>query len=183
AGVCVLVVDASVGMRGQDLRIAQSAWERGSGLVIAVTKWDLVEEKDTTTAVRGERQLVERARFLEAVPFLYVSSKTGQRARKVLDTILEVDRWRSHRVGTAEVNKVLEALVARNQPPQESGQEVRLYYGSQIGVRPPTFAIVVNQPDAIAESYRRYLEHGFREAWGFMGVQLRIKLRRKKSRR
>jgi GTP-binding protein len=183
ADVCVLVVDASVGMRGQDLRIAQSAWERGSGLIIGVTKWDLVEDKDATTAVRGERQLVERARFLEAVPFLYVSSKTGQRVRKVLDTILEVDRWRSHRVGTAEVNKVLEALEARNQPPQQSGQEVRLYYGSQIGVRPPTFAIVANQPEAIAESYRRYLEHGFREAWGFTGVQLRIKMRRKKSKR
>ncbi len=183
ADVCVLVVDASEGMRGQDLRIAQSAWERGAGLIIAVTKWDVVADKDADTARRGERQLVTRARFLEAVPFLYVSAKTGQRVRKVLDAIIDVARWRSHRVATAEVNRVLEALTARTQPPQQSGQEVKLYYGSQIGERPPTFAIVANQPDAVGESYRRYLERGFREAWGFTGVQLRIKLRQKRRRR
>jgi GTP-binding protein len=184
ADVCVVVVDAVAGVHAQDLKIAQRAWDRGRGLLIAVTKWDLVEDKDPTTAVRGERDVKERARFLRAVPFLFVSAVTGQRARRVLDTILAVATERNRRIPTAEVNRVLEALVARQQPPQDSGREVKLYYGSQIGERPPTFAVVVSDPHAIPESYRRFLENGFREAWGFAGVPIRMKLRsRRRARR
>ena len=180
ADVCVLVVDATLGMHTQDLKIAQDAWQHGAGLVVAVSKWDLVEAKESTTAARGERAIVDRAPFLRAVPFLYVSSVTGQRARKVLEAIVEVAEQRSRRVPTAEVNRVLEALVERTQPPQQRGQEVKLMYASQIGVRPPTFAVVCNHPDLVPESYRRYLENGFRLAWGFLGVPLRLRLRRKK---
>ena len=180
--VCVLVVDATDGVHAQEMKIAQAAWERGSGVVVAVTKWDLVDEKETTTAVRGEREVLERAPFLSAVPFLYVSSVTGLRVRQVLDQVLEVAEHAGRRAPTAEVNRVLEALVARTQPPQQGGQEVKLYYASQIGVRPPTFAIVCSDPLAVPESYRRYLEHGFREAFGFRGVPIRMKLRRKKRR-
>jgi GTP-binding protein len=183
ASVCVVVVDAAAGMHGQDLRIALKAWERGRGVIIAVTKWDLIEHKDSTTAVRGERELKERARFLRAVPFLYVSSVTGQRTRSVLDAILTVSQELDRRVATAEVNRVLEALVGRNQPPQQGGREIKFYYGSQIGQRPPTFALVANDPDAIAEGYRRYLENGFREAWGFLGVPMRLKLRKRRQKR
>ena len=180
ADVCVLVVDATLGMHTQDLRIAQNAWQHGTGLVVAVSKWDLVDDKETTTAVRGEREIVNRAPFLEAVPFLYVSSVTGQRARKVLDAIIEVAEQRARRVQTAEVNRVLAALVDRTQPPQPRGQEVKLLYASQIGVCPPTFAIVCNHADLVPESYRRYLVNGFRKVWGFQGVPLRLKLRRKR---
>lgn len=183
ADVCVLVVDATVGVEVQDLKIAQAAWQEGRGLTVAVSKWDLVDAKDATTAVEGERRVIGRAPFLAAVPFVYVSSVTGQRVRKVLDVIVGVAEARERRIATAEVNRVLQALVARQQPPQQAGQEVKLYYASQVGTRPPTFAIVSNRPDAVPDTYRRYLERGFREAWGFTGAPIRMKLRRKRGRR
>jgi GTP-binding protein len=179
ADVCVLVVDATLGLQNQDLRIATEAWDRGAGLIIAVTKWDLIEEKDANTAHRGQEQLVAKAPFLQYVPFLYVSSLSGQRARKVLDLIVEVAEARTKRVGTAEVNRVLEELVQRQQPPQKAGEEVKLLYASQIGTSPPAFAIVSNRPDDVAESYQRYLIHGFRSAWAFTGAPLRLKFSRR----
>ncbi|MFQ6045885.1 MAG: ribosome biogenesis GTPase Der [Gemmatimonadales bacterium] len=183
AHVSVLVVDASLGLEGQDVRVAREVWDRGSGLIVAVNKWDLVEEKDAGTAARGEEALARRAPFLRSVPFLYVSAVTGQRVRKLLDAIVGVAERRLQRVQTATVNRVLEELVRNNQPPQQGGQEVKLLYGSQVGTEPPTFALVSSRPEAVPEAYVRYLEHGFRRAWGFEGVPIRIKLRRKKGKR
>src|SRR5689334_3073834 len=181
ADVCVLVVDAKDGMHVQDLKIANEAWERGVALIIAVTKWDLIEEKDSNAAVRGERELRERAPFLAFIPFLYVSAKTGQRVTKLPDLILEVAEERAKRVPTAEVNRVLESLVDRQQPPQPVGESVRLLYASQIGTAPPRFAIVANRPEAIPESYTRYLLNGFREAWQFTGSPVNLKFRRRRE--
>jgi GTP-binding protein len=181
ADVCVLVVDAQVGMDTQDLKIATQAWDQGTGLIIAVNKWDLVAEKDSNTAVRGESEVRERAPSLEAVPFLYLSAKTGQRVPKLLELIAAVAAEREKRVSTAEVNRVLGALVDRQQPPQPVGESVRLLYASQIGTAPPRFAIVSNRPEAIPESYTRYLEKGFREAWQFTGSPVNLKLRRKRQ--
>jgi len=175
ADVCVLVVDAALGLHTQDLRIATEVWDRGAGLIIAVNKWDLVEEKDANTARRGQESLAERAPFLRDVPFLYVSALTGQRVRNLLDLILEVAADRDLRVPTSEVNRVLEQLVQRAAPPQKPGDEVKLLYASQIGTAPPTFAIVTNRPDDVPESYQRYLSHGFRTAWRFSGSPLRLK--------
>jgi GTP-binding protein len=175
ADVCVLVVDAALGLHTQDLRIATEVWDRGAGLIIAVNKWDLVEEKDANTARRGQEVLAERAPFLRDVPFLYVSALTGQRVRNLLDLILEVAADRELRVPTSEVNRVLEQLVQRAAPPQKPGDEVKLLYASQIGTAPPTFAIVTNRPDDVPESYQRYLSHGFRAAWRFAGSPLRLK--------
>jgi GTP-binding protein len=175
AQVCVLVVDAMLGMHNQDLRIATQAWEHGCGLIVVVNKWDLVEEKDANTARRGQDELIAKAPFLRYVPFLYVSALTGQRVRKVLDLILEVAEQREHRVPTAEVNQVLASLLERNAPPQKPGEEVKLLYASQIGVAPPTFAIVSNRPDDVPETYQRYLAHGFRQVWPFAGSPLRLK--------
>ncbi len=183
ADVCVLVVDAANGMHTQDLRIATEAWDRGAGVIVAVNKWDLIEEKDTNTAVRGERELKERAPFLAFIPFLYVSAKTGQRVTKLLDLTLQVAEEREKRVPTAEVNRVLEALVERQQPPQPVGESLRLFYASQIGTAPPRFAVVANRPEAIPESYTRYLVNGFREAWSFTGAPLNIKFRRRRRER
>ncbi len=181
ADVCVLVVDAQDGMHVQDLRIANDAWDRGAAVVIAVNKWDLIEEKDTNTAVRGERELKDSAPFLEFIPFVYVSAKTGQRVSRLLELIVAAAEEREKRVPTAEVNRVLEALVDRQQPPQPVGESVRLLYASQIGTAPPKFAIVSNRPDAIPESYTRYLVNGFRAAWRFTGSPLNIKFRRKRE--
>ncbi len=181
ADVCVLVVDAQVGMDTQDLKIATTAWEQGTGLIIAVNKWDLIEEKDSNTAVRGESEVMERAPSLEFVPFLYLSAKTGQRVPKLLELIVGVAAEREKRVPTAEVNRVLGALVDRQQPPQPVGESVRLLYASQIGTAPPRFAIVSNRPEAIPESYARYLVKGFREAWQFTGSPVNLKLRRRRE--
>ena len=183
ADVCVLVVDALDGLHAQDLRIIGDAWERGAGVIVAVNKWDLIEEKDTNTAVRGERELIAKAPFLRFIPFLYVSAKTGQRVSKLFDLILTVAEERTKRVPTAEVNRVLESLVSRQQPPQPVGESVRLFYASQIGTAPPRFAIVANRPDAIPESYTRYLVNGFREAWAFTGAPVNVKFRRKRQER
>jgi len=181
ADVCVLVVDAKDGMHTQDLKIANDAWERGAAIIVAVNKWDLIEEKETNTAARGQRELEERAPFLRFIPFLYLSAKTGQRVPKLLELILEVADERAKRVPTSEVNRVLEALVDRQQPPQPVGESVRLLYASQIGTAPPRFAIVSNRPEAIPEAYTRYLVNGFREAWRFTGSPLNLKLRRRRE--
>ena len=182
ADVCVLVTDASVGLNVQDLKIARTAWDAGTGLIVAANKWDLVPEKDGSVADRGRRDVEERAPFLRAAPFVYMSALTGFRVRKLLDVVVEVAAAREHRVSTSDVNRVLAALVERSQPPQQAGREVKLLYASQVGTRPPTFAVVSNRPEAVPESYRRFLEHGFRDAWGFVGVPLRIRFRRKKGR-
>jgi GTP-binding protein len=183
AQVCILVVDASVGMHNQDLRIATQAWDRGTGLIVVVNKWDLIEEKNANTARRGQDTLIAKAPFLRYVPFLYVSALTGQRVRKILELIVQVAESRELRVPTAEVNKVLAELVERNAPPQKPGEEVKLLYASQIGTAPPTLAIVSNRPDEVPESYQRYLVHGFREAWPFPGSPLRLKFTSRGSRR
>lgn len=182
ADVCVLVVDAERGMHNQDLRIATAAWEHGAGLIVVVNKWDLIPEKDANTAKRGQELLIEKAPFLEHVPFIYGSAVTGQRVRKVLDLILEVAEARDRRVATAEVNEVLQALLDRNAPPQKEGEAVKLLYASQIRTRPPTFAIICNRPEAVPEAYQRYLVRGFRKAWGFTGAPVRLKLNRRGSR-
>lgn len=175
ADVCVLVVDAALGMHTQDLRIATEAWDRGAGLIVAVNKWDLIEEKDSNTAARGQEELIAKAPFLQYVPFVYVSALTGQRARKVFDLILEVADARHVRIKTAEVNKVMHELLERQMPPQKTGDAVNLLYASQVGTAPPTFAIVSNRPDDVPESYQRYLVHGFRAAWSFHGSPLRLR--------
>ena len=182
ADVAILVIDATDGVHTQDLRIATDAWDRGSGLILAINKWDLIEEKDPNTAKRGFDIVTEKAPFLADVPFVYLSATTGQRARKLLDVILEVAEARGKRIPTAEVNRVLGELVGRNQPPQKEGEEVKLLYAAQIAVSPPAFAIVSNRPDDVVEHYQRYLMKGFRAAWPFSGVPLRLRFRARKGR-
>lgn len=174
ADVCVIVVDAANGLTSMDITIAGQAWEQGTALVIAVNKWDLLE-KDTKTAEEGRKVAVERAPFLDAVPFHYVSAKTGQRVNHLLDAILEVSEARRQRIQTAELNRVLRELIAIRQPPQAGGAEVKLLYGSQVETAPPTFAIVSSRPDKIAEHYRRYLVNGLRERFGFRGTPIRLR--------
>jgi GTP-binding protein len=182
ADVCVLVVDASLGLHTQDLRIADGALEHGAGLIVAVNKWDLIEEKESNTGRRGELVVKEGAPSLAGVPFVYVSALTGLRARKILELIVEVADQRQRRIATAEVNRTLRELVQRNQPAQKASREVRLLYASQVGTAPPTFAVISNHPDAVSESYRRYLLNGFRAAWGFSGVPIRLQFRQRRGR-
>jgi GTP-binding protein len=178
ADICLLMVDAIEGIQNQDLKIANLAWEAGRGLIVVVNKWDL-KEKDDKTAARFEKEACEKAPFLSFVPFLFTSALTGQRVTRVLDQIMEVDSERSKRITTSQVNDTLQALIARRQPPQAAGREVKLLYATQVEVAPPTIAVFGNHPESLAEHYVRYLHNGFREAWGFTGNPLRIVLRRR----
>ena len=176
ADVCVLLVDATEDLHVQDVRIAETAWEAGKGLIILVNKWDLVE-KETMTAPHYEKKIHERIPFLKWVPFVFTSALTGQRVRKVLDLILEVEETRRRRIDTHEVNEVMERLVRHQPPPHHNGRAVKLKYGTQVTAAPPTFALFVNFPKAVPAHYVRYLHNGFRDAWSFMGSPLRIRIR------
>jgi GTP-binding protein len=181
ADVCVLLVDASEEeLHAQDVRIAQMAWEAGRGLIMIANKWDLVE-KDTMTAPEWAKAVRERIPFLQWVPILFTSALTGQRVRKCLDLILEVNDERSRRIDTHEVNEVLERLTGRQPPPHHRGRPVKVKYGTQVSVRPPTFAIFANFPKAIPDHYIRYLHNGFRDAWTFMGTPIRLRIRSRKD--
>ena len=178
ADICLLIIDAVQGLENQDLKIANLAWESGRGLIVIVNKWDL-KEKDDKTAAKFQKDAAERVPFLAFVPFLFTSALTGQRVTRVLDLLVEVDAERSKRITTSQVNNTLEELVARRQPPQAAGREIKLMYATQVETAPPTIAVFGNHPELLAEHYVRYLHNGFREAWGFTGNPLRIVLRRR----
>jgi GTPase len=176
ADVCLLLLDATEPVHVQDLKIAEKAWKAGCALIIVANKWDLVE-KQTNTAVEFERKLQQRAPTLRWVPIIFSSALTGLRVRKVLDLILEVAATRETRMPTRTVNDVLRQLVERTAPPQFRGHPVKLFYATQVAVKPPVFVIFTNQPDGVPEHYKRYLQNGFRAAWGFVGSPLRLRLR------
>ena len=180
AEICILVIDAVQGLHNQDLKIAALAWETGRGLIIVVNKWDLAE-KDTNSAHKFAKEASEKAPFLRFVPFIFTSAITGQRITKILDVVLEVEAERKKRISTSQVNSTLEQLVARRQPPQAAGREVKLNYATQVETTPPMIAVFGNNPDLVQEHYIRYLHNGFREAWGFKGSPLRVVMRRKSA--
>lgn len=181
ADICVLVVDATEGaFHNQDLKVAALAWEAGRGLIVVVNKWDLAE-KDDKAAAKFEKEAAEKAPFLNFVPFVFTSAITGQRISRILELMLQVEQERLKRVSTSEVNERLQELLARRQPPQAAGREVKLNYATQVEVAPPTIAVFGNHPDLVQEHYVRYLHNGFRESWGFTGNPLRVLMRRKAS--
>ena len=180
ADICILVIDATEGLHNQDLKIAALAWESGRGLIVVVNKWDLAE-KETNSAHKFQTEAGEKAPFFKFVPFIFTSAVTGQRVTRILDTILQVESERSKRISTSQVNTKLEELIARRQPPQAAGREVKLNYATQVETTPPVIAVFGNNPDLVQEHYIRYLHNGFREAWGFTGSPLRVVMRRKSA--
>ena len=176
--ICLLMIDATEGLHNQDLKIATLAWEAGRGLIIIVNKWDL-KDKDEKTSAKFEKECAEKAPYLRFVPFLFTSALTGQRVTKVLDVILEVEAERSKRITTSQVNEALSELLARRQPPQAAGREIKLNYATQVETSPPAIVVFGNHPELVQEHYVRYLHNGFREKWGFHGNPLRILMRRK----
>ena len=178
ADICLVLIDAVEGLHNQDLKIANLAWETGRSLIMIVNKWDL-KEKDDKTSAKFQKEAAEKAPFLGFVPFVFTSALTGQRVTKVLDLILHVDAERHKRISTSQVNDALQELLARRQPPQAAGLEIKLNYATQVETAPPTIAVFGNNPDLVQEHYIRYLHNGFREFWGFTGNPLRILMRRK----
>ncbi|HUF12229.1 MAG TPA: ribosome biogenesis GTPase Der [Longimicrobiales bacterium] len=183
ADVCVLLVDATEEISVQDLKVAEKAWDMGRGLIIVANKWDLVEAKETNSAVAYERHIHERAPQLRWVPVLFTSALTGQRVQKALELILQVDAERKRRISTGEVNEVLEQLAQRQQPPHVQGRPVKFYYGTQAEIEPPIFVVFTNQPKGVTESYTRYLLNGFRARWGFIGTPVWLRFRGRREER
>lgn len=178
--VCILVLDAVEGLHNQDLKIATMAWEAGRALVIVVNKWD-IKEKDDKSAAKFQKECTEKVPYLAFVPFVFTSARTGQRVTKILDVIQTVREQRARRVATHSINTTLQELLARRQPPQAAGVEVKLNYATQVETAPPTIAVFGNHPELVPEHYVRFLHNGFREAYGFIGNPLGIVLRRKSA--
>ncbi|WP_405285080.1 ribosome biogenesis GTPase Der [Gaopeijia maritima] len=173
ADVCLMLIDGTQGISHQDLRIMEQAWEAGAGVVLVVNKWDLVE-KDGFTADLMVKAMRERTPFLQWVPVLFASALTGQRVRKALDMVLEAEAQRQRRIDTSDVNDVLQRLVGRQPPPHSRGRPVKIRYGTQVRVAPPTFVLFSNLPREVPAHYLRYIHNGFRDAWEFTGTPIRI---------
>ncbi|WP_419166492.1 ribosome biogenesis GTPase Der [Candidatus Palauibacter sp.] len=182
ADVCLLLVDTEAGAANQDFRIGHQAWDAGKGLVFVANKWDLIEDRGPSATAGFERELRERGHYLRWAPIITCSALTGKRVRKVIDLAFAAQEERARRIPTAEVNQVLRDLVARRQPPQGGRGDVRLLYGSQVASSPPLFVLWSNRPRDLKEHYVRYLVAGFREAWGFEGSPIRIKLKQRSER-
>jgi GTP-binding protein len=176
ADVCLVLVDATEPIHVQDLKVAEQAWEAGAAVILVANKWDLVD-KDHRTAPQFEKDLMERAPFLRWVPVLFTSALSGQRVRKCLDLVLQLQETRHQRVSTADVNKALEALLRRQPPPHSRGRRMKLRYGTQVSVAPPTFVFFCNLPEDLPEHYKRYVHNSLRDQWGFIGSPLRLRFR------
>ncbi|MEM1271736.1 MAG: ribosome biogenesis GTPase Der [Bacteroidota bacterium] len=176
--VAVLLLDATLGLESQDIKILKRAEQMSKGLVIAVNKWDLVE-KETNTARDYERVIKERLQTLGHVPVIFISALTKKRIERVLDLALNVASERGKRVPTSKLNDVMLAAIARRHPPTYRGNYIKIKYVSQVREEPPVFAFFCNHPKGIQESYRRYLENQLRRAFGFAGVPVKLTFKAK----
>lgn len=180
ADVCVLVIDATEGVTEQDAKIAGIAHERGKGMIIAVNKWDAVE-KDNHTVKEFTQEVRDVLSFMPYAEIIFISAETGQRLPKLFDTIEEVLENQKKRIPTGVLNEILAEAVALNQPPSDKGRRLRIYYMTQVSVKPPTFVIFVNDKKLTHFSYTRYLENRIRDSFGFRGTALHFIIRERKE--
>lgn len=171
--VCVIMIDAQEGVTEQDTKIAGYAHEQGKASVIVINKWDLVN-KETGTLEEYRRKVYEKLGFMQYAPVLFISVKTGQRTEKVLELVKFVFQQASLRISTGMFNDLLSEAVAMVQPPSDKGKRLKLYYGTQSAVRPPTFVIFVNDKKLFHYSYERYIENQLRKSYGFEGTPIKI---------
>ena len=178
--VCLLVVDSAEGLTEQDVKIIGYVHEQGKPSVIVMNKWDIVE-KDTHTVNRFEAKLKEDLKFMDYYKSVYISAKTGQRVDKLLTAADEVFAHASFKVPTGELNDLIGDAIRLQEPPSYLGRRMRVFYSSQVGVCPPTFALFVNDERLLHFSYERYLENTIRRAYDFSGTPIRITVREKKD--
>lgn len=169
--IVLLLLDAVDGVTEQDKKIAGYAHEAGKGILIVVNKWDAIK-KDDKTMKRFEEDIREGMSFLNYAPIVYISALTGQRTEKVFEWIDYIAEQQSMRIPTARLNEVFEEALSLNPPPTDKGRRLKLYYGTQIGIKPPKFAIYVNDPELVHFSYQRYLINQLRQNFGFEGCPL-----------
>lgn len=178
ANVCLIVIDATIGVTEQDEKIAGLAHEAGKGVIIVINKWDLVE-KETNTLEKYKKQVYEKLAYLTYAPILFISALTGQRLNKIYELINEVDKQNSLRVPTGLLNDTLSEAVAITQPPSDKGRRLKIYYMTQVSTRPPTFVIFVNSKELMHFSYVRYIENHLRKQFGFKGTPIHMIIREK----
>lgn len=178
--VAVLMIDAEEGITEQDTKIAGIAHERGKGMIIVVNKWDLIE-KDTNTMNKMKKDIKNKLAFMPYAEMLFVSALTGQRLPKLFDLIDIVIQNACLRVQTGVLNEILTEAVAENEPPNDKGRKLKLFYITQVSVKPPTFVLFVNDKELAHFSYIRYIENKLREAFLFRGTPIKIIIRERKK--
>lgn len=180
ADVVVIMIDASEGVTEQDAKIAGIAHDRGKGIVVAVNKWDAVE-KDDKTIYKFTARVREVLSFMSYAEILFISARTGQRISRLFETIDMVIANQNMRVGTGVLNEIMTEAVALQQPPTDKGKRLKLFYITQVAVKPPTFVIFVNDKELMHFSYTRYIENKIRDTFGFRGTALKFIIRERKE--
>ena len=178
ADVVLTVIDATEGISEQDSKIAGLAHDAGKASIVVVNKWDLIE-KDNHSVKEYTKKIREELPFMQYCPILFVSALTSQRMGKIKETVDFIFDEASKRVATGVLNDVIGEAVMMNQPPSDKGKRLKIYYATQVGVRPPTFAIFVNEKELFHFSYQRYIENKLRENFGYEGTPLKIYVREK----
>ncbi len=178
ADVVLIVIDALEGITEQDTKVAGIAHDEGKACIFVINKWDLLE-KDNHTLGNYTKEIKEKFPFMMYAPALFVSAKTNQRMSKILETVEMVANEHSKRVSTSMLNDVIGEAVMLNQPPSDKGKRLKIYYGSQTGVKPPKFTLFINDRELTHFSYQRYLENKIRENFGFEGTPIRFEYKEK----
>ena len=187
--VALMVIDATEAVNGisdQDKKIASIITEAGKGMVIAINKWDLIEDKKSNTINKFEQKIANEIPFLDYVPKIYISAVTHQRLNQIFTKVVEVQKERSKRVSTGLLNKIVNEAYALNPPQTIRNKRLKIMYSTQASIEPPTFVLFANNEDLLKDHYKRYLENKLREAFGFIGTPIKISVRtrseKKKSR-
>lgn len=181
ADVCVLMINATEGITDQDTKIAGIAHEAGKPTIIVVNKWDLIE-KDNKTMNNFIKEIDKEFKYMSYAPKMFISALTGQRVHKLFETINYCSQNSTRRISTGMLNDVLIEAMALNQPPAEKGRPLKIYYITQVSVKPPTFILFVNDTELLHFSYKRYIENQLREAFGFSGTPIHFIARNKTER-
>ena len=176
ADVVLVVIDAKEGVTEQDAKIAGIAHDNGKGIIVVVNKWDAIEKNDKTIYTYTNK-IKEILSFIPYAEYVFVSAETGQRLPKLFDMIDMVRQNQNLRVATGVLNEILSEAVALQQPPSDKGKRLKIFYMTQVAVKPPTFVIFVNDKELMHFSYTRYIENKIRESFGFKGTSLKFIIR------
>lgn len=179
ADVCLIVIDSLEGVTEQDKKVAGFAHDNGKAAVIVMNKWDLVE-KDNKTYLKYEEDIRKGLSYMLYAPIQYISALTGKRSNRIIDSIKDVYKEASKRVPTGVLNDVIGEATLINQPPSDKGKRLKIYYGTQVGVKPPHFVLFINDKKLMHFSYLRYLENQLRQAFGFNGTPIKLEVREKR---
>jgi GTP-binding protein len=178
SNICIMVIDGTIGVTEQDTKIVGYAHDNGKAMIIAVNKWDIVE-KDHNTYLEMERDIREKMSFVSYAPIVFISAKTGKRIDKLFEVLEAVNNNYNLRISTGVLNDIINEAVLMNQPPSDKGERLKIYYGTQVSVRPPKFLIFVNKKKLVHFSYERYLENQMRQNFGFDGTPIRFEFKEK----